>query len=49
MNDNTLLCIVACIAIAGCSTCRVSGDWRAIEGERIKSTERIELMKGVQP
>ena len=49
MNENTLLCIVACIAIAGCSTCCVSDDWRAIEAERIKSTERIELMKEVQP
>ena len=45
MSDNALICIVCFVAIAGCSTCHVSGDYRQIQLEKIKAGERIKLIE----
>lgn len=45
MSDNTLICIVCCIAIAGCSTCHVSKDFRDVQLEKTKAEERLELLR----
>ena len=45
MSDNTLICIVCCIAIAGCSTCRVSENFRDVQLEKTKAEERLELLR----
>ena len=45
MSDNTLICIVCCIAIAGCSTCHVSQDFRDVQLEKVKIEERAALLR----
>lgn len=48
MSDNTLLCIICCIAIAGCSTCHVSKDFRDVQLEKVKIEERATILRNIK-
>ena len=45
MSDNTVICIVTSIFIAGCTTCSVSDDRMDIEKLRIEHNHTIELLE----
>jgi hypothetical protein len=45
MSENTMLCIVLGIAVAGCSTCRVSDNWSAVERRRAQADERVRILR----
>lgn len=45
MSDNTLVVLIVTAMIAGCSTCSVSKNRKEVEIERIKSVEKLEIIK----
>ena len=45
MSDNTMVAIVISAMLGGCATCSVSQHRREVEIEKIRSSERLEMLK----